>query len=84
MTNIYSKPVMVDPPGGHRYGFPKLYDPSKEEGTMFDWLVREGYPQSEIDRYGKQNLYCTFWYPEEEDYGKQNLYCTFWSTEEEL
>ena len=53
MTDIYSKPVMVDPPSGHRYGFPKLYDPKKEEGTMFDWLVREGYPQSEIDRYQK-------------------------------
>lgn len=65
-NKAYDRPVMVDPPGGHRYGFPKLYDPSKEEGTMFDWLVREEYPQSEIDRYGKQNLYCTFWYPEEE------------------
>ena len=66
MTDIYSKPVMVDPPGGHRYGFPKLYDQSKEDGTMYDWLVREGYPQSEIDRYGKQNFYSRFWYPEEE------------------
>jgi hypothetical protein len=34
MTDIYSKPVMVDPPSGHRYGFPKLYDQTKEEGTM--------------------------------------------------
>jgi len=41
MTDIYSKPVMVDPPGGYLYGFPKLYDPSKEKGTMYDWLVRE-------------------------------------------
>jgi hypothetical protein len=65
MTDIYSKPVMVDPPSGHRYGFPKLYDPSKEEGTMFDWLVREGYPQSHIDKYASQ-FYCRFWYPEEE------------------
>ena len=65
MTDIYSKQVMVDPPSGWRYGFPKLYDPSKEEGTMYDWLVREGYPQSEIDRY-KGNFFCRFWYPEEE------------------
>jgi len=64
MTDIYSKPVMVDPPSGHRYGFPKLYDP-KEEGTMRDWLVREGYPQSEIDKCG-EHFYCRFWYPEEE------------------
>jgi len=65
MTDIYSKPVMVDPPGGHRYGFPKLYDQSKEDGTMYDWLVREGYPQSEIDKYGNY-FFCRFWYPEEE------------------
>lgn len=65
MTDIYSKPVMVDPPSGHRYGFPKLYDSSKEEGTMYDWLVREGYPQSEIDKYGNY-FFCRFWYPEEE------------------
>ena len=64
MTDIYSKPVMVDPPSGHRYGFPKLYDQTKEEGTMLEWLVREGYPQSEIDHYDGQ-LYCSFWYPEE-------------------
>lgn len=61
MADIYSKPVMVDPPGGWKYSFPKLYDPNKEEGTMFDWLVREGYPQSEIDAYEGQ-FYCSIWY----------------------
>ena len=64
MSDIYSKPVMVDPPSGWKYGFPKLYDQTKEEGTMLEWLVREGYPQSEIDHYDGQ-LYCSFWYPEE-------------------
>lgn len=64
-NKAYDRPVFVDPPGGHRYGFPKLYDASIEEGTMYDWLVREGYPQSEIDRYEGQ-FFCRFWYPEEE------------------
>ena len=64
-NKAYDRPVMVDPPSGWQYGFPKLYDPSKEEGTMYDWLVREGYPQSEIDKYDSQ-FYCRFWYPEEE------------------
>ena len=66
-NKAYDRPVMVDPPSGHLWGFPKLYDPSTEEGTMYDWLVREGYPQSEIDKYDAQ-FYCSFWYPEE----KQN------------
>lgn len=64
-NKAYDRPVMVDPPSGHLWGFPKLYDPSKEEGTMYDWLAREGYPQSEIDKYDSQ-FYCRFWYPEEE------------------
>jgi hypothetical protein len=56
---------MVDPPSGWKYGFPKLYDQTKEEVTMLEWLVREGYPQSEIDRYEGQ-FYCSFWHPEDE------------------
>jgi hypothetical protein len=68
-NNIYDKPIMVDPPQGWKYTgpdgktFPKLYHPSKEPGTMFEWLVREGYPQSEIDRLGS-SFTCRFWYPE--------------------
>ena len=70
MTDIYSKPLMVDPPRGYLYvgsdgqSFPRLYDPTKEEGTMRDWLIRNGYPQSEIDKYGEY-FHCRFWYPEE-------------------
>jgi len=67
-NKAYDRPVYVDPPGGYKFKgpdgktFPKIYDPSKEEGTMYDWLVREGYPQSEIDKYDSQ-FYCRFWYP---------------------
>jgi hypothetical protein len=32
---------------------------------MTDWLIRNGYPQSEIDKYGEY-FHCRFWYPEEE------------------
>lgn len=66
MTDIYSKPVMVDPPEGWKYGFPKLYDKKNQEGNMFDWLIREGYPEEKIKHYGRSNFFCTFWYPEEE------------------
>jgi len=49
------KPYWVDPPSGWRYGFPRLYDPSKD-GPVREWLVANGYPQALAD----QNLPCTF------------------------
>jgi hypothetical protein len=36
--------VWVDPPSGHMYGFPKIWDPN-ENPDFLDWLVKEGYPQ---------------------------------------
>ena len=40
--------MIIDPPGGWRYGFPKQYDPLPGE-TLRDWLVREGYPPQEVE-----------------------------------
>lgn len=44
--------VMVDPPSGWRYGFPK--ERPKDLGNMtFDqWLISEGYPKKEIEKMG--------------------------------
>ena len=54
--------LMVDPPSGYRYGFPKPYD--KEKYPDFHaWLVSEGYPQREIDSLG-EHFYCRFWHKE--------------------
>lgn len=39
--------LMVDPPYGWKYGFPKLYEPMKD-GSLHEWLVREGYPPGEL------------------------------------
>ena len=44
--------VMIDPPSGWRYGFPKqapadIRDMSS--GELNEWLVKNGYPQEEID-----------------------------------
>jgi hypothetical protein len=50
-----SRPYWVDPAGGHRYGFPRLYDPAKD-GDMTAWLIRQGYPES----LAMQELACTF------------------------
>lgn len=38
---------IVDPPSGWRFGFPREYDP-KEGETFADWLLRMGYPATDI------------------------------------
>jgi hypothetical protein len=45
----------VDPAGGHRYGFPRLYDPATD-GDMTEWLIASGYPE----HLARQELACTF------------------------
>jgi hypothetical protein len=50
-----SRPYWVDPAGGHKYGFPRLYDPAKD-GDMTAWLIANGYPE----RLAMQELACTF------------------------
>jgi hypothetical protein len=50
-----SRPYWVDPPSGHRYGFPRLYDPAKD-GDMRQWMIANGYPE----RLANQGLACTF------------------------
>jgi hypothetical protein len=43
--------IKIDPPNGWRYGFPKEYDPYRDP-PIREWLVSQGYPQSEIDQAG--------------------------------
>lgn len=40
--------LIYDPPSGWRYGFPKAYKPLEGE-TLEQTLLRDGYPQHEID-----------------------------------
>lgn len=49
-----SRPYLVDPSEGWRYGFPRLYDPATD-GNMAEWLIRCGYPE----HLARQNLPCT-------------------------
>jgi hypothetical protein len=51
--------VYIDPPSGWQYGFPKVFDPTVD-GDIMQWMVREGYPQTEIDRLGK-SFYFRSW-----------------------
>lgn len=43
--------VIYDPPSGWKYGFPKPYRPAAGE-TLEQTLLRDGYPQHEIDNSG--------------------------------
>jgi hypothetical protein len=55
---------MVDPPSGWRYGFPKVIPNDIKD--VKEWLVENGYPQSEIDDYGDY-FYCRFWLEKDDE-----------------
>lgn len=46
-TYMKFKRQWVDPAEGWKYGFPKIYD-SDTDGTMTEWLLKNGYPESMI------------------------------------
>jgi hypothetical protein len=51
--------TMIDPPSGWKYGFPKIF-PEEATGRNLEWLIENGYPESEIESYGK-HFYCRYW-----------------------
>jgi len=58
--------LMIDPPSGWRYGFPKIIPPEHQSRTL-EWLVEQGYPQKLIDQLG-DNFCCHYWNePEHKD-----------------
>lgn len=52
------KITLYDPPAGWRYGFPKPYQPLEGE-SLEETLLRDGYPQHEIDNGGSTHV--RFW-----------------------
>ena len=45
--------VLVDPPSGWIYGFPKAVEKSVlDKISLRSYVLENGYPQSEIDKYG--------------------------------
>ena len=60
---VKAKRVMIDPPNGWRYGFPKMLPLIPKEGKNFKlkkWLIDEGYPPHEIADAGI-NFQCRMW-----------------------
>jgi len=44
--------LMVDPPDGWRYAFPKVC-PEEHKHRILDWIVEVGYPKAEVEKLGK-------------------------------
>ena len=63
------KVMMIDPPSGWKYGFPKevpeSFGPEGIENVR-TWLVANGYPQKEIDACGDY-FFCRYWEQEVEE-----------------
>jgi hypothetical protein len=52
--------LLIDPPEGSKYGFPKIIPVHIKPEDVEDWIVSEGYPRSLIGQYGKL-FYCKIW-----------------------
>ncbi len=50
--------MLIDPPRGWAYGFPKRL-PSPPPDNLHLWLIEQGYPESEIETYGKY-FFCRY------------------------
>ena len=61
-----SKVLMCDPPRGRKYGFPKPYVLTVDVKDTIEWLLSEGYPQSEISSWG-DHFYCSYFEEETDD-----------------
>lgn len=55
--------LVVDPPEGWRYGFPKIVPEWLKPEDMDAWIVQQGYPRSVRDN-GHHELIFRLWYKE--------------------
>lgn len=57
MSDLDPDRLMIDPPEGWRYGFPKII-PKEHQHRTLEWLVENGYPKELIsERYFR----CRYW-----------------------
>lgn len=59
MTDLKPKNLVIDPPSGWKYGFPKIIPPEHQTRTL-EWLVEQGYPRKLIESFGDK-FYCRYW-----------------------
>ena len=58
------KILIIDPPSGWMYGFPKAISRDAALFDLDEWLVHNGYPQKLINM--GMSKYCRFWEQEDE------------------
>lgn len=53
--NNTQKLILIDPPSGWRYGFPKAItqEQYKEITNLKEWCIENGYSKEEADSYGE-------------------------------
>ena len=51
-----NKILMIDPPSGWKYGFPKPYTKPKKM-SLVEWLIKQGYPKEEAEFASKYSRY---------------------------
>lgn len=57
-----AKRIMVDPPSGWKYGFPKMLpEELPQPWSLTIWLVSEGYPEIELLKFGDFLPYVRQW-----------------------
>lgn len=64
MKDLKAEGLMIDPPSGWRYGFPKII-PKEHQHRTLDWLVENNYPKHIIDELG-DHFVIRYWNVEEE------------------
>ena len=64
--------TIYDPPSGWLFGFPKEYKPLPGE-SFEEMLLRDGYPQQEIDVWKGLEIPCRFWEQPAEPTGLKHL-----------
>jgi hypothetical protein len=55
--------LIVDPPEGWRYGFPKAV-PDNRRNDILAWMVEQGYPRQIIDEWVEEHFPLRCWYEE--------------------
>jgi hypothetical protein len=49
--------LMIDPPSGWMYGFPKII-PKEHQHRTLEWLIEQGYPKELTEM---KHFYCRYW-----------------------